>query len=110
QKYRYVGGAVGIINYDAIRLWEKIPDAHKSNKDILMEFGVYTDGILYDNKRIKGLSFNKTEFDEFSITEIFENLNKERFTEMVNQSKKYIHDGDIFQVVLSRKFNFEASG
>ena len=23
QTYRYLGGAVGVINYDAIRLWEK---------------------------------------------------------------------------------------
>ena len=29
---------------------------------------------------------------------------------MVNKAKKYIHDGDIFQVVLSRKFAFESSG
>lgn len=122
QKYRYVGGAVGIINYDAIRLWEKIPDSHKSNNEVLMEFGVYTDGILYDNKerksfyfyydrnRIDELSFNKTEFGKFSVSEISENLNKKQFTDMVDKSKKYIHDGDIFQVVLSRKFNFEASG
>lgn len=122
QKYRYVGGAVGIINYDAIRLWEKIPDSHKCNNEVLMEFGVYTDGILYDNKekksfyfyydknRIEELSFNKTEFGKFSASEISENLNKEQFTDMVDKSKKYIHDGDIFQVVLSRKFNFEASG
>lgn len=122
QKYRYVGGAVGVINYDAIRLWEKIPDAHKNHDEVLMEFGVYTDGILYDNKekksfyfyydknRIEGLSFDKTEFGEFNVSEISESLSKEHFTEMVNQAKKYIHDGDIFQVVLSRRFNFETSG
>ena len=122
QKYRYVGGAVGVINYDAIRLWEKIPDSHKNNNDVLMEFGIYTDGILYDNKekksfyfyydknRIEGLAFNKAEFEKFSVSEISENLTKDKFADMVNQSKKYIHDGDIFQVVLSRKFNFEADG
>lgn len=28
QSYRYLGGAVGIINYDSIRLWENIPKYH----------------------------------------------------------------------------------
>ena len=53
QKYRYVGGAVGIINYDAIRLWEDIPNSHKGSEEPLMEFGIYTDGILYDKKEKK---------------------------------------------------------
>ena len=121
QKYRYLGGAVGIINYDAIRLWENIPDSHKKDES-LMEFGIYTDGILYDNKekkavyfyydknRIDQMSFSDTKFGNFEASEISENLDKKRFTDMVESAKKYIYDGDIFQVVLSRKFNFEAKG
>ena len=122
QKYRYVGGAVGIINYDAIRLWEKIPRSHKGSEDPLMEFGIYTDGILYDNKekksfyfyydknRIDEISFSKVECGKFAASEISQNLDKNRFEEMVKRAKKYIHDGDIFQVVLSRKFNFDVDG
>jgi anthranilate synthase component 1 len=122
QKYRYVGGAVGIINYDAIRLWEEIPNSHKEPEVPLMEFGIYTDGIIYDNKekryfyfyydknRIDRISFSNVEFGKFSMSEISENLDRDRFEEMINRSKKYIHDGDIFQVVLSRKFGFEAEG
>lgn len=121
QKYRYLGGAVGIINYDAIRLWESIPDSHKKDES-LMEFGIYTDGILYDNKekkavyfyydknRIDKISFSDTNFGDFEASEISENLDKQRFATMVEKAKKYIYDGDIFQVVLSRKFNFEAGG
>ncbi len=121
QKYRYLGGAVGIINYDAIRLWEKIPDSHKTEVP-LMEFGIYTDGILYDNKnkksfyfyydknRIEKISFTDISFGKFEASDISENLDKQRFTNMVKSAKKYIYDGDIFQVVLSRKFNFEAKG
>ena len=48
QSYRYLGGAVGVVNYDAIRLIEKIPQNH-SVSEPLMEFGIYDDGILYDN-------------------------------------------------------------
>ncbi|MGI0082594.1 MAG: anthranilate synthase component I family protein [Nitrosopumilaceae archaeon] len=121
QKYRYLGGAVGIINYDAIRLWEKIPDSHKKEVP-MMEFGIYTDGILYDNKgkksfyfyydknRIERISFTDISFEKFEASDISENLDKQRFASMVKSAKKYIYDGDIFQVVLSRKFNFEAKG
>ncbi len=37
-------------------------------------------------------------------------MNKNKFSSIVNQAKKYIHDGDIFQVVLSRKFAFDVNG
>jgi anthranilate synthase component 1 len=122
QKYRYVGGAVGIINYDAIRLWEEIPNSHKGNESPLMEFGIYNDGILYDNRerksfyfyydtnRLEQLSYSNTTFGNFVISEIEDNLDKKRFEGMVKRAKQYIHDGDIFQVVLSRKFNFSAKG
>jgi len=121
QKYRYLGGAVGIINYDAIRLWEKIPDAHKESS-LLMEFGIYTDGILYDNKakksfyfyydtnRLSRISTEEPKFEKFEMSQVSENLDSQRFSEMVTKSKRYIHDGDIFQVVLSRRFNFDAKG
>lgn len=122
QKYRYVGGAVGIINYDAIRLWEKIPNSHKGDESPLMEFGIYNDGILYDNRerksfyfyydvnRLENITYSDATFGNFSISEIKDNLDKRKFEDMVKRAKQYIHDGDIFQVVLSRKFNFTAEG
>ena len=121
QTYRYLGGAVGIINYDAIRLWEKIPNSHNSIEPI-MEFGIYKDGILYDNKqkqllyfyydkdRSNELKISENKYAEFKVSEITPNLDQDKFSEIVNQAKKYIHDGDIFQSVLSRRFNFNAKG
>ena len=121
QTYRYLGGAVGNINYDAIRLWENIPKSHPTDEPI-MEFGIYTDGILFDNRQKKSLYFyyenNRVDeikssepgFEKFTISEISNNMNEEKFTDIVEKAKKYIYDGDIFQVVLSRKFSFEASG
>ena len=129
QSYRYLGGAVGIINYDAIRLWEKIPKDHSKNMndktiitEPIMEFGIYNDGILFDNKQKKSLYFyydknrvdeikiSESKFDKFTISDIKPNLNEDRFTKIVDKAKKYIYDGDIFQVVLSRKFSFCANG
>ena len=121
QSYRYLGGAVGAVNYDAIRLVEDIPDSNSSAQP-LMEFGIYDDGILYDNlhkklfyfyydeNRFDQFKISEDEFNEYKATEAIPNSNNEQFVEMVNKAKKYIHDGDIFQVVLSRKFAFESSG
>jgi len=121
QTYRYLGGAVGIINYDTIRLWEKIPKNHSVTEPI-MEFGIYNDGILFDNKQKKSLYFYYEEnrvdeiktsepvFGNFKMSKISTNLDKDKFSEIVEKAKKYIYDGDIFQVVLSRKFSFEGNG
>ncbi|MGV7225369.1 MAG: anthranilate synthase component I family protein [Nitrosopumilus sp.] len=121
QSYRYLGGAVGVVNYDAIRLVENISDNHNSPQP-LMEFGIYDDGILYDkiheklfyfyhdDNRFDKLKMNEDSFGEFNSSEVAPNMNKEEYSEIVNKAKKYIHDGDIFQVVLSRKFAFDVNG
>ncbi len=121
QNYRYLGGAVGVVNYDAIRLVENIPDIHNSPQP-LMEFGIYDDGILYDNihkklfyfyhdqNRFEQFKISDGSFEEFRATKVKPNMDKEKFSNIVNKAKQYIHDGDVFQVVLSRKFAFETQG
>lgn len=121
QRYRYLGGAVGVVNYDAIRIVENIPDAHNSPQP-LMEFGIYDDGILYDNlhkklfyfyydeNRFDKLKMDNDTFGEFYASEVKPNMDETEFSKIVNKAKRYIHDGDIFQVVLSRKFEFETKG
>ena len=121
QKYRYLGGAVGVVNYDSIKLIENI--SNKLNIDQpIMEFGIYDDGLLYDNvekklyyfyhdvNRFDKLIVSDDTFEEFHSGDVIPNMNKEKFSNIVNKAKKYIHDGDIFQVVLSRKFEFESNG
>jgi anthranilate synthase component 1 len=44
------------------------------------------------------------------MSKISTNLDKDKFSKIVEKAKKYIYDGDIFQVVLSRKFSFEGHG
>ena len=119
--YRYLGGAVGNIDYDAIRLFENIPGKRNLDKPI-MEFGIYNEGILYDNKKKQFFYFyydenrsenilkTEVEFGTFEISDIIPNLNKEKFEKIVNKAKEYVHSGDVFQVVLSRKFSFEGKG
>ncbi|NQV40027.1 MAG: anthranilate synthase component I family protein [Nitrosopumilus sp.] len=121
QSYRYLGGAVGVVNYDAIRLVEGIADTHNSPQP-LMEFGIYDDGILYDKiheklfyfyhdeNRFDKLVMGEDSFGEFHSSDVIPNMDESKYSEIVNKAKKYIHDGDVFQVVLSRKFAFDTNG
>jgi len=88
----------------------------------IMEFGIYDDGLLFDNvekklyyfyhdvNRFDKLIVSDDAFEEFHSGDVIPNMDKEKFSNIVNKAKKYIHDGDIFQVVLSRKFEFESNG
>ena len=121
MSYRYLGGAVRNINYDAIRLFENIPGDRDLEKPI-MEFGIYNDGILYDNKKKQFFYFyydedrkdkiKKTDEDVgmFEMSDINPNLNKDGFEKIVKKAKEYVRSGDVFQVVLSRRFSFEGKG
>jgi anthranilate synthase component 1 len=121
QRYRYLGGAVGVVNYDAVRLVEDIDDSNETSQP-LMEFGIYDDGIIYDNvhkklfyfyhdeNRFDKLIMNEDTFGDFKSSEVVPNMDKDKFSDIVNKAKKYIHDGDVFQVVLSRKFAFDVTG
>lgn len=120
DRFRYIGGAVGYISYDAINYWEDVNV--KRNNYPSMEFGIYTDGILFDrlnnrvyyfyiNKpRLDEIKFNDFEDGELTINKIKRNLTIEEFEDIVIKAKKYIYDGDIYQAVLSKKFNFGIKG
>jgi anthranilate synthase component 1 len=139
KQFRFVGGAVGYISYDAIRFWEHLPLPAKHNKikrDFpLLEFGIYTDGILYDHIKNQAYYFNtgkksrlkliqkvatstakakKNRIGKIQTTFFYSrpktNTTKEEFIKAVNKLKRYIYDGDVYQVVLSRKMKFNVRG
>jgi anthranilate synthase component 1 len=131
NSFRFVGGAVGYIAYDAIRFWEDLPVKHKKNKrDFpLLEFGIYTDGILFDHIKNQAYYFytgNKSRLKLIQMiaaktgtgknpTTFFysppkTNMSKEEFIRAVDKLKRYIYDGDVYQVVLSRKMKFNVKG
>ncbi|MCY3975591.1 MAG: anthranilate synthase component I family protein [Thaumarchaeota archaeon] len=121
KTYRYFGGAVGIINYDAIGIWEK--SLKNKNKNILMEFGIYEDGIIYDKKNkklnyfyLKNNRFEKLKnlekhhFNKCKISKLKTNINAKNFNKILTVAKQHIAIGDIFQIVLSRRINFDVEG
>lgn len=117
---RYLGGAVGVASYDAVRLVEDVPDSHPYGGPLL-EFGIYDDGIV--SSAGGGLSYfyrGRNRLDEisgcdgavggFSATDAAPNMGRDEFARIVERARGYIHDGDAFQVVLSRRFSFGAEG
>ncbi len=130
----FVGGAVGTISYDMIRNYEVLPDNNEdtintpdSHLLFVKEMVVYDHHfhqihIIYlagDNE--EGLKESNKRFDliEKTIHEPltihrnsqaldinFEtNMTKDEYIEAVIKAKKYIIDGDIFQVVLSQRLS-----
>jgi anthranilate synthase component I len=132
KRFRFVGGAVGYISYDAIRFWEDLPDRHKKIKRHfpLLEFGIYTDGILYDHVKNQPYYFSTGRRSRFTIVQKLAatkshygktawnfwysrpktNMSKAQFLKAVGKLKRYIYDGDVYQVVLSRKMKFNVKG
>jgi anthranilate synthase component I len=125
---RYIGGAVGYISYDAARFWEDLPIDKKKGKNgfPVMEFGIYYDGILYNHKKNQAYYFylGKSRLEEiehkiakvgtlhthFSHSEPTGNMTKAHFVGLVKKAKKYVYDGDVFQVVLSKNMKFKVNG
>lgn len=128
KKLRYIGGAVGYVSYDAIKFWEQLPQKRSNNLFPLMEFGIYTDGLIHDKKDnatyyfhigknsrlhelekiinsedqilVKGISYSKP------VSE----TSKSEFISNVKKAKQYVYQGEVFQVVISRKFKFRLYG
>ncbi len=126
-------GIFGFMSYDMVRLMEKLPD-NKLPDDISVPDSVFMRpqviivfDNLYDCALICAPIFKKTSFDEAKskilevenilndLTQIKEekaakpldfssNYDEEEYCEIVNRAKKYINDGDIFQVLPSQRF------
>jgi anthranilate synthase component 1 len=130
NRFRYLGGAVGYVCYDAVRFWEKLPPMTLKKLDYpLLEFGIFTDGILYNHvqkqayyfsirqsprtKELKEILYEERGRDEpsrFWCSTPKRTLSKKDFVKKVTKSKKYIQRGDIYQVVLSKKMKFKIRG
>jgi len=90
--------------------------------------GIYDDGIVFDHirknayyyssssesrvdevkERLKGSPV--TERDDLRFGEPRSNICREDFMESVRKAKRYIFEGDIFQVVLSKRYEFDFDG
>ncbi len=128
HRFRYVGGAVGYITYDAMRFWEHLPTnkKKKASKFPLLEFGIYDDGILFNHKENQAYYFyfgeSRLEEIEHKMAQVKSkdfhffystprrNVTKNQFIKMVTKAKRYLYDGHIFQVVLAKSIDFKVKG
>jgi anthranilate synthase component 1 len=127
EHLRFVGGAVGYISYDAIRYWEKLPRMATDNLSMPdFEFGIYNDGIVFDHgtgqvsyhtlgeDRLeaikKDLREDPSEMGALRAGRPVSSTKKERYESMIERAKEYIMAGDIFQVVLSKRLEFDVTG
>ncbi|MCL4355432.1 MAG: anthranilate synthase component I [Thaumarchaeota archaeon] len=122
--FRFIGGAVGYISYDAVRYWERIPGGDQALFPDL-QFGIYRDGVVYDH--VRGETYYYT-LGENRLNEVLAtakraeegigitasaprlSMSRDEFEDGVLQMKEHISAGDIFQAVLSRRIDIDVKG
>ena len=124
----FSGGLVGFFSYDIVRFFEKLPsslpdslgcpDAHFIIPTYLLCFDHLRNEVILvsykkESTKIEDL-VEEVEggnaVDEFSVDSLRSEIGKEEFEEGVVKAKEYIREGDIFQVVLSRRVESSYSG
>jgi len=125
-RFRFVGGAVGYISYDAVRYWEKLPNIAMDDLQFPnIHMAVYDDGVIFDHVRAETFYFCSGEDRSeelvrlavehqdpgtLSFTRPEVNIAKHQYEESVHRAKAYIASGDVFQVVLSKRHDFKVKG
>lgn len=122
----FFGGAVGYLGYDMIRQYEEIgyvpedslnmPDAHFLLFEDVIVFDHLTEKIhlvtcssefetrLSDMKKlIESVSNNEPESERVHL-DFQSNMSQKTFENLVHQAKEAIIEGEVFQVVLSQRF------
>jgi anthranilate synthase component I len=130
---RFTGGAVGYLSYDAIRLFERIPDRHGTGAGLVASFAVFRSVVAFDHARQRLVLIalaepgSRTAFDraEASLDALEADLRRgpafatgargpaawpeapfadgKAYEADVARAKEHIAKGDVFQVVLSRQ-------
>jgi anthranilate synthase component 1 len=121
-----VGGAVGYISYDAVRYWEKLPQRADDDLNFPdIQLGVFDDGIVFDHKQrrayyyysndnrlseVEKLIKQPSDYEPLAYTQPKVNVTKKQFEKAVEKAKDYVACGDVFQVVLSKRYEFRIRG
>lgn len=119
----FSGGAIGYVSYDYVRRLEELPDKARGGPGFPdLEFGIFDSGILFDcrsgrtyfvgddRKRLEALLKRTSESRALRIKDIRCNLSGKGFCRMVEEAKEHIAAGDIFQVVLSKRYELHYKG
>jgi len=123
---RFIGGAVGYVSYDAVRYCEKLPSIAVDDLKLPdLEMGIYDDGIIFEHAKRRAYYFYRGEnrisvleeklkssrsFEILRFSKPKPNICKKEYEEIVIKAKEYIFNGDIFQIVLSKRYSFNIRG
>jgi anthranilate synthase component 1 len=125
-KEAFFGGLVGYISYDSVFYWEQAETMQKKPSQFPdMEFGLYLDWVAFDHRDNSAFYITFGEDRKNSVIESTNDelelgrlefhgeessVSDEEFKESVVRAKEYINKGDIFQVVLSRRYTYTFKG
>lgn len=116
---------MGYLSYDAVRYWENLPQKFSEDGFPDLEMGIFDDGIIFNHiegqvfyyfrgvsrlARVKETLNEPSESAEFSYTTPKVETKKDQYEKVVEKAKEYVNAGDIFQVVLSKRFQFQFKG
>jgi len=131
----FVGGALGYFSYDLGRYIERVPTIAANDIALPeMKVGIYPWSLVVDHKenktyllgdkhdastrrnwhdlqaffKAKVARKNRQKFS--ATTEVKSNFNKSAYADAFMKIKKYIHEGDCYQVNLAQRFNAEVEG
>ena len=124
--FRFAGGGVGYVSYDAVRYWERLPDSRKDPAIFPdLEFAIFDDGLVFSHEEGETYYYTLSEDRLKDVLEMIgeerplpklkvsppkRNLGRAEYEGIVRRTKKYIRAGDIFQAVISKKFLFTIDG
>jgi anthranilate synthase component 1 len=126
KNFRFIGGSVGYISYDVVRYWEKLPRKTRDDTGFPdVQMGVFDDAIVFDHKQktayyyflgkdqseeIMHIKKSSADSETLSFDQPKVNVTQEHFEKSVEKAKEYVRQGDIFQVVLSKRYDFRIQG
>lgn len=134
QETYLLGGAVGFVSYDYVRLIERLGQHHPCRQP-LCQFVLVDSLLAFDHlkrraavmslaqdKQVEEAQKRNREIrtalaslppepgpGSIAAVEFTSNTSREKFEEMVRTAKQYIRAGDAFQIVLSRRVDTEIS-
>lgn len=120
-------GLYGAFSYDFVRQFETLPTTHPVLD--IPDFQLYVPDLIFVYDHLKGVAevhyYQLTNLTlaerlsqlplhnvslDFTVGEVQANLNQAAYEQLVRKSQDHMAVGDIFEIVLSRKFSAEFTG
>lgn len=122
----FIGGFVGYVSYDFVRTLERIGSKNRPSGFPLLEFGLFHDGLRVNNNtgevfyvstgavdrrgEVERMLAGDASHAPLSLGTRSCSFSQKAFEAAVRRAKRHINAGDIFQAVISKRYEIEFSG